>query len=240
MAKPKGPTLVCAAEGCGKSFHVPPVRAKTAKYCSQKCHYGDREAATRITKNCRQCGKEFQTWRAQDNDFCSYACSHKSQSNKERRICAYCGEPFEIKRTLVDLCCSWKCRIARQRNEVWAPKRAKNLRQCEECGKEFWVRPSQVIRYGGKYCSRRCMGLDFRSELPPPVPGFYMSAHWRDIRKQVLDRDGNACVQCGFDGKGLHAHHIVEKRNGGDEDLNNLVTLCNPCHQRTHRPKKQK
>ncbi len=232
MATAKGPTLQCAK--CGGDFRVPPVRAATAKYCSARCKYDDREAATRITKVCRFCGNEFQTWKAHDNDFCSYDCTWQSRIRKVKRLCAYCGEPFEVKRSEDDVCCSWECRVARSKTEVW-PTRTKQLRQCDECGKEFWRKPSQILRRGGKFCTHRCYGLAKRSEFPPPAPGFYNSTYWHEIRATVLERDGSACKKCGFRGRGLHIHHIMEKRNGGGEELDNLVTLCSPCHRRTHR-----
>ena len=237
MAKPKGPTLICAK--CGGSFRVPPIRAATAKYCSARCKYDDREAATKVIHVCPQCGKEFLGWKAQARKYCSYKCSDLARSKKAKRLCAYCGEPFEIKQSEDDVCCSWECRVARSKTEVW-PTRTKLLRECQECGNEFWARPSHVLRRGGKFCSTRCMGLAKRLELPPPPPAFYLSAYWKDIRQTILERDCNACRQCGFSGRGLHIHHIVEKRNGGGEDIGNLMTLCNQCHSKLHLGKKEK
>jgi len=232
MAKPKGPTLICAR--CGGSFHVPPVRAETAKYCSARCKYDDREAATKVIHVCPQCGKEFLGWKAQARKYCSYECSDLARSKKVKRLCVYCGESFEVKQSEDDVCCSFKCRNARAKTESW-PTRKKQLRQCLQCGKEFWRKPSQILRRGGRYCSNNCQWRAKRSEFPPPAPGFYNSTYWYEIRRAVLERDGNACTKCGFDGRGLHIHHIIEKRNGGGEDFVNLVTLCNPCHQKTHK-----
>ena len=32
----------------------------------------------------------------------------------------------------------------------------------------------------------------------------------------------------------LRAHHVVPREEGGPDALENLTTLCNPCHRRVH------
>jgi len=56
-----------------------------------------------------------------------------------------------------------------------------------------------------------------------------------EIRRRVIDRDGNRCQECGIEvgrRRGLepHAHHIVPRSSGGADELENLITLCRPCH----------
>lgn len=53
------------------------------------------------------------------------------------------------------------------------------------------------------------------------------------LRNQVLDRDGNTCVRCGS-GENLEAHHIVPRSDGGDDELDNMATLCSDCHNSVH------
>jgi hypothetical protein len=56
---------------------------------------------------------------------------------------------------------------------------------------------------------------------------------WRNIRKAVLERDYYTCIRClktAKNGRGLSAHHLVPRGDGGEDNLNNLVTLCNGCH----------
>ncbi len=188
MAHRKGPTVRCLK--CGKGFHVPPVRAATAKYCSRACKYADREAATKITKICRVCEKEFQTWQAQDNDFCSYRCAFDARVRKVKKLCAYCGKEFWVKRAESEtLCCSWGCRVARLHSRM----------------------------------SRRSN-----------------PKYWKKVRLRILNRDGWTCQKChlvSFNGK-LHVHHVIHRKNGGTEDDDNLITLCNPCHRAEHRQRR--
>ncbi len=190
MAYRKGPTVQCLK--CGNGFHVVPARAETAKYCSKECKYADRKAETKLTKTCKRCAKVFQTWRAQDNDFCSYNCAWKAKEKKIRKNCAYCHKPFWIKRTEVEtLCCSWECRINRLHSR---------------------------------------MG-------PRSNPRF-----WKIVRTTVLERDGWTCQGCrlvSFNGKSLHVHHRIHRKNGGTEELENLITLCDSCHKAEHNKKEK-
>jgi HNH endonuclease/NUMOD3 motif len=61
----------------------------------------------------------------------------------------------------------------------------------------------------------------------------------RDVIKTVLTRDGGKCVKCGkgkSDSVKVHTHHL--KPWAGNPalrfDPNNVVTLCKPCHNKTH------
>jgi len=55
-------------------------------------------------------------------------------------------------------------------------------------------------------------------------------------RAQTLIRDGFACQVCGLSGvpgkgkRDLQIHHKVSALHGGTNDLDNLQTLCRPCH----------
>jgi hypothetical protein len=50
---------------------------------------------------------------------------------------------------------------------------------------------------------------------------------------RVLRRDGWKCRNCGFRAN-LHVHHIWFRSQGGPDDIWNLVTLCNACHDGVH------
>jgi predicted restriction endonuclease len=56
---------------------------------------------------------------------------------------------------------------------------------------------------------------------------------WRKIRASVLLRDKFSCQRClkkSNNGKGLSVHHIKPRDHGGIDDLSNLITLCEKCH----------
>lgn len=59
------------------------------------------------------------------------------------------------------------------------------------------------------------------------------------LQQACFKRDEWTCVQCGYEGTpragDLHADHIVPVAEGGQDELDNVQTLCVPCH----RPKTQ-
>ncbi len=62
---------------------------------------------------------------------------------------------------------------------------------------------------------------------------------WDRRRRRVYARDDHQCQNCRRRGGPygdveLHAHHIVPKSRGGVHRLENLVTLCEPCHDAVH------
>ena len=237
MAKFKGKVLRCLE--CGNEFKVPSCRSDTAKYCSKECadvHRTDTRKIDRVQKKCLFCGKLFgaHQCQAERRKYCSYECANKAAVKEEIRVCAYCGDPFTVNPSSPNICCSWECRVARSKTSDW-PLSKKILRQCVQCGKEFWKKPSDIKRWpgSGKFCSRSCK-VDSQRIDNSTEPSFYGSGEWLQARKRILERDNHTCQECGFAGKRLHVHHKELKRNGGTEDDSNLVTLCPACHLRVH------
>jgi hypothetical protein len=54
-----------------------------------------------------------------------------------------------------------------------------------------------------------------------------------NIRKAVILRDGCKCMECGKSNRKLEVHHIKPRRLNGSNTLDNLITLCVKCHQKT-------
>ena len=56
-----------------------------------------------------------------------------------------------------------------------------------------------------------------------------------NVREYVLFRDGHTCQHCGGKSKdkNLNVHHIESRKTGGDAP-NNLITLCETCHNAYH------
>lgn len=51
----------------------------------------------------------------------------------------------------------------------------------------------------------------------------------RNIRARVLKRDNFRCISCGGI-ENLDVHHLFPKSYGGEDRLENLITLCAECH----------
>jgi len=54
-----------------------------------------------------------------------------------------------------------------------------------------------------------------------------------NTRKAVILRDGCKCMECGKTNCILEVHHIVPRRLKGSNDIDNLITLCSCCHDKT-------
>jgi len=57
---------------------------------------------------------------------------------------------------------------------------------------------------------------------------------YRELRTQVLQRDGWRCQKCGSF-INLQVHHIRPRSRLGDDTETNLITLCANCHRICHR-----
>lgn len=68
------------------------------------------------------------------------------------------------------------------------------------------------------------------------------SPEWEEIKQLVFQRDDYTCQRCfhqsgphaGKEGRILHPHHVNPQSEGGEDTLENLVTLCKPCHGVQH------
>lgn len=58
------------------------------------------------------------------------------------------------------------------------------------------------------------------------------NTEWNELRRQILQRDGYKCQNCG-NADTLEVHHRQARHQGGTDDPANLVTLCETCHIQT-------
>ncbi len=59
---------------------------------------------------------------------------------------------------------------------------------------------------------------------------------YANTKAYVLARDGYQCQYCKAKKSGtkLEVHHIIFRSQGGSDDEENLITLCEPCHTKLH------
>ena len=57
---------------------------------------------------------------------------------------------------------------------------------------------------------------------------------YRELHRQVLERDGWRCQNCGSMQR-LQVHHLKLRSHSGGDMERNLITLCAECHARIHR-----
>jgi 5-methylcytosine-specific restriction endonuclease McrA len=61
----------------------------------------------------------------------------------------------------------------------------------------------------------------------------------RTIAK-IIKRAKLSCSMCQWNETALDVHHIVERKNGGSNDLSNLIAVCPNCHRKSHEKKYSK
>jgi len=61
--------------------------------------------------------------------------------------------------------------------------------------------------------------------------GLSSLAFSKEIKEQIRKKQEGKCDWCGKKVKRLQIHHIVPKRMGGDDIINNAVGLCDECHK---------
>ena len=57
----------------------------------------------------------------------------------------------------------------------------------------------------------------------------------RAMRQRVIEARGPKCEKCGYDKEPvLEMHHIKQRKDGGSNELDNLLLLCPNCHGEIH------
>ena len=156
---------------------------------------------------------------------------------KEEYECPVCGDNFEkrpsdVKNVTHGPFCSKDCHHEAKSGYMEDNGRSMSgedhpLYENPEDNPMFGVRGEDHPNWKGGY------DQDFRD-----------TPEWHHTRKDALDRDGEQCQDCGlprgehretFD-RDLEVHHITPVSEGGAKfDMENLVTLCVPCHLERHR-----
>lgn len=120
---------------------------------------------------------------------------------------------------------------------------AKNLKQhicnvsykCEKCEKDF-IRKIPFKAAGERIIHIHCEDCIRKvpHSLDDPKSLFGLSLR---TAAKILKRANIKCIMCGWDKTALDIHHVIERKNGGTNDHNNLVPLCPNCHRMAHEGK---
>lgn len=131
---------------------------------------------------------------------------------------------------------------------------------CNSCGVEFKSSPNNraIKRYCSNHCKNKNSPSRFASGLIPwnknkPNEKIRGDKHynwkggiserpelnhveWNILKKQRYAKDNWKCWKCD---KKLHddiqAHHLIPRRLGGPDIIDNLITLCRSCHIKIER-----
>lgn len=215
------------AKACNKHKHL--TRDKPQKFCKE-CHKElDPPSVRGVCDNCYKnifvlcacgCGRYRRKYNHRGSEL-KYVSGHndskKGFSKLPKRNCTMCNKVFQPK-TLRQKLCGPDCRAKWVAiNKVYERKGV--ITQCAVCGKDIYRAPYQLKEGKDHVCSKRCQYIVVANKLKGP----------KDFGKRAaLQRDKGKCRICGFDVI-VHVHHIKPKRNNGNNELDNLITLC-PNH----------
>lgn len=126
---------------------------RKSRFCSQKCSSTNvRNLPTGKILKCEYCGKDFDC-KFNGHKYCSNDC--KKKSNFKNRImvdipCDYCGKSLKRSKTDVGKKKNFFCDNQCQGN--YNHEKSMDIRNCEECGKQFSCKKSEKLRF----CSMGC------------------------------------------------------------------------------------
>lgn len=178
--------------------------------------------------NCKYCNKSFKPRKRYgyenqpDQQYCSRKCyfTHRKEMTGGRLAvgtCAECGK--EVRRWPSQMheinYCSKSC--ANKANhpinnpdKEYLPQVPRN---CLNCDKQFFIFPYR--QHIAKFCSRDCY-YDYKATTQPKP------------RQNGLRNFPHQCMICEFNIT-VAVHHIIPRREGGKDEITNLVVLC-PNH----------
>ena len=90
---------------------------------------------------------------------------------------------------------------------------------------------NKLVNIGVQYCSehKKMVNKNYELNRETAVQRGY-NTRWQKIRKMVLIRD-TICRDCNKN-IATNVDHIIPFKNGGSNNLNNLIGLCHSCHSR--------
>jgi 5-methylcytosine-specific restriction endonuclease McrA len=213
------------------------LRKTEYEYKGNQVFYNSDKQKYYVERECKFCSKKYLADRSklkQDNgkgNFCSKSCASKNRKGEFAKIESYNGK------------------------EVFRGEdsKARIIRECDVCGKEYEARVDSLKRDKGKTCGRSCGSFQASqnrdrdmSEYPRGEDhGHYVEEYnpyygktWIEARSKALERDNFECAVCGKDKSDLprrpDVHHIIPARFFEDENnanfLENLITLCPEHH----------
>ena len=161
-----------------------------------------------------------------ENKICEYNNCNNSLESKHHNI-KYCLEHQAImrsnrKRNYNRICENCKINFISKSGRTKKCEKCMEFINCAHCN-------NIVKRTSGyhKYCSKECSNI---AKIEHYYEGNY---------KKVFIRDNNKCVKCEGT-KTLSVHHIdysgffLKKEGKVNNKLDNLILLCNICHQKLH------
>lgn len=219
---------------CGNDFEWTSSKPGQ-KYCSRECSNNANKYIPKTflkeIRQCAHCGSDFE-WKSSNpgQKYCSKECSSNATKSKlpkkeiiqEIHQCAICGSDFTwFSNKSNQKYCSDECR------KIAAKAQIKSYNKSNTIDEDELVIKASVELKVTELINRAGVGKTFNGQM---IDYWDIGNIPEAIKTAVLSRDKHRCQVCMRD-YGLHIHHIIKRRNGGDHSLENLVTLCSSCHR---------
>jgi CRISPR-associated protein Cas5/CasD subtype I-E len=87
-----------------------------------------------------------------------------------------------------------------------------------------------------RFVLRGAMTVSIGDPIQQPTPTLprpradYRNAEYRKRREERIQADAGLCVFCKSPGPRMTVHHVTYRRDGGDETMEQLRSLCGLCH----------
>lgn len=239
-------------ETCRMAYETLPCLIERSKFCSKKCKESypyPRSNKIQTSKFCERCGAAYlvSLKRAARSRFCGRNCPRLGRIEKS---CESCGSGYqvEIHRAEFTRYCSRNCHNrANSYRRIEKTKAARIQKKCEHCGSHKELPPcfAKTFRFCSKKCRADWESINRRGANNPQWNGgtsdarklLNSSREYKEWRRLVYKRDSYTCQHCGDNrGGNLHAHHIkpVAIHPELALEIQNGLTLCNPCHTKLH------
>lgn len=162
---------------------------------------------------CEKCGKEFEiectdfSWEHKKyKKYCSRSCANKHIYSEE------------IKKKISD--------GVKKYNKIKETSVYEYI--CEKCGNTFTS--NKILRKDRKKHCDNCKRNTVHYK-ENPISIFDLSK--RTISK-ILKRANKGCQICNWNESTCDIHHIIPKKEGGTDDISNLIIVCPNCHRVLH------
>lgn len=169
--------------------------------------------------------------------------SHTRHKNFVERDCVICNRNFKLPKSIensVSTCCKY-CQILAL---SWKKNKGRYV-LCKMCDKPIWEMPSKSKVYCSKDCHNLAMSVcpnENNLGLIQTGRKKYYGANWLSQRRKARKRDKYTCQKCGITEEEyeqeLSVHHLkpfvyFETYKEANK-LDNLTSLCEPCHRIAH------
>lgn len=196
-------------------------------------------------RTCKDCGTEFYDPKAR-RTYCEDCYSEAGAKNgnyndaAETAECQRCGAAFDYYPSNKDGVYCPEC--VEEADEFLGKPFAETVdverieRTCDYCDKSMVMLECNRRQGHGRFCSNECRN-SWMSDQWGDGEAVYNGC-WREVRREVLDRDDYRCQKCGVTsielGQNPDVHHIKPVRTFDNpqeaHSVNNLISLCKSCH----------